>query len=108
MSFTDDDLKRLKEAIGRVNVTSFGITMTPDEWKALLARLEAHERLDQWLDHAPDCIRLMWEGGEPMEDGSYRTMFAGKWYQSKPRDETPKCDCGLDKCYEAWRKTCGL
>ena len=35
MPFTDDDLKRLKEAIGRVNVTSFGITMTPDEWNAL-------------------------------------------------------------------------
>lgn len=32
-----------------------------------------------------------------MPDGGYRTKFAGKWYQSLPVNEEPKCDCGLDE-----------
>lgn len=36
------------------------------------------------------------QGGGPTEDGGYRQKYKGKWYQSKPVDETPKCDCGLD------------
>ena len=60
------------------------------EWKSLAGELEAYAQ------HEDDCILSRWEGGEPTPDGGYRSKFAGKWYQSKPIDETPKCNCGLD------------
>lgn len=56
--------------------------------------------LDQYLQHDIECILAQWSQGEPTPEGGYRTMYAGKWYQSKPVDETPKCTCGLDREYE--------
>lgn len=60
-----------------------------DRWRTLagkMAVLAVHDRF---------CIRSFWEAGEPTENGGYRTKYRGKWYQSKPVDEEPKCECGL-------------
>lgn len=93
MSFTDADLARLK-----AEYCSGHPSERDEVIEALLARLEAHERLDEWLEHGQECIRTSWCAGRPTADGGY------KWYQSRPIDKTPKCNCGLDESLEAWRK----
>lgn len=54
------------------------------------------KELINYVEHDRRCILTYLERGEPTEDGGYRQKYAGKWYQSSPVDETPKCDCGLD------------
>lgn len=103
MTFTDEDLKRLKEKILDGDFTS----QETSDLEALLARLEAIERMERYLTHDDTCILNYQEAGEPTSDGGYRTKFKGKWYQSKPIDETPQCDCDLEEAYKAWRKECG-
>lgn len=56
----------------------------------------AVEALEEFACCPETCARTGWSQGEPTPDGGYRTMIKGKWYQSKPVDETPKCDCGLE------------
>lgn len=64
----------------------------------LSAKYEAaREAFEEYGVHADRCVLRFWEAGEPTADGGYRSKFAGKWYQSKPIDETPKCTCGLDE-----------
>jgi hypothetical protein len=57
----------------------------------------ATEALEEWGCHAQVCVLALWEAGEPTEGGGYRSKFAGKWYQTRPVDETPKCDCGFEE-----------
>lgn len=56
--------------------------------------------LHEFLAHDLTCILTSWEAGEPTENGGYRSKYAGKWYESRPVDKTPKCNCGLDKAFE--------
>ena len=58
---------------------------------------ERIKQLKEWVCHSQLCILSRWEQGEPTPDGGYRTMYDGKWYQNRPVDETPKCNCGLDE-----------
>ena len=53
------------------------------------------EDLIEYVEHSDRCIISYLEAGEPTENGGYRQKFRGVWYQAKPIDETPKCDCGL-------------
>lgn len=50
MTFTDDDLKRLKGFVSRSPDGSF-----KTDWTALLARLEAAERMDQCCEDSEAC-----------------------------------------------------
>lgn len=111
MTFTDDELKRVKD-----NLSKFGVYPGIDicnyfdevyEIAGLVARLEAAENCFDSLMHETDCILSLQEAGEPTPDGGYRVKYAGKWYQTQPIDETPKCNCGLDEKCEAWRKAAG-
>jgi len=106
-SFTDDDLKLLKKLIEAPEIT--GEIISLDFWilNNLLTRLEAAEHLAYYANHETDCIRTFCEAGEPTEDGGYRTKFAGKWYQSRPINQEPKCNCGVDELDKAWRKAAG-
>ncbi len=101
--FTDSDLKRLKERL------TLKTPISIRQWNLgdLLARLEASERMEGYIFHDEDCILNRREAGEPTPDGGYRSKYAGKWYQSKPINEEPKCDCGLDGLFEVWRKAKG-
>jgi hypothetical protein len=54
------------------------------------------EMLMPWLEHDNQCILCQFEKGEPTENGGYRQKFAGKWYESKPVDRTPECNCELN------------
>lgn len=68
------------------------------------ALLHSHEeawkqtgrRLANYTFHDSQCIRLQFNEGRPTEDGGYKQRFADKWYEARPIDKTPKCDCGLD------------
>lgn len=61
----------------------------------LALRRELVEALEKYGSHLPECILFMLEAGEPTPGGGYQFKYAGKWYQSKPIDETPKCQCGF-------------
>ena len=63
------------------------------------------ERLTEYVEHTKECIRSFWHAGRPTKDGGYETNFRGKWYQSKPVNEEPKCDCGLEQALEGNEKT---
>lgn len=54
------------------------------------------KELMDFVEHDKRCILSYSEAGEPTPDGGYRCKFKGKWYQARPIDELPKCDCGLD------------
>ena len=105
-NFTDDDLKRLKEI---VDSCMFFMHEQFDDEKllALLARLEAAEDMNDFIAHDALCIRNRYSQGRPTYDGGYECMYDDKWYRSRPIDETPKCNCGLDEKWEAWRKSKG-
>lgn len=72
--------------------------------RGFIEATEKFKPLEEYLEHTRDCIRSFNEAGEPMPDGGYRQKFKGKWYQAKPIDETPKCDCGLDNTFEIYRR----
>lgn len=63
-------------------------------------RVEALEGIADYSEHTKKCILSFLEAGEPTPDGGYRTRFAGKWYQSRPINEEPKCNCGLEDLYK--------
>ncbi len=105
MTHSADDLKWLKDRCSKAE--QFCEPETEIQWrdlKALLARLEAAEKLGGYANHDTECIRTYWEAGEPTSGGGYHTKFEGKWYQSRPIDQEPKCTCGLQDTYDAWRK----
>lgn len=55
------------------------------------------EAVEEWLGHSELCILNWYEAGRPTKDGGYEHKYRGKWYQAKPIDETPKCNCGLSE-----------
>lgn len=65
----------------------------------MAATIEAALKVIPYAVHGDKCILMFWEAGEPTANGGYRTKIKGKWYQSKPIDETPKCDCGFAEVF---------
>lgn len=64
--------------------------------------VEALEALEECAVHASECILSHCEAGEPTF-GGYRAKYKGKWYQTRPIDETPKCECGLDETLSTYQ-----
>lgn len=63
--------------------------------------------LEEYGSHSYDCVRSLRSAGEPTKDGGYRERFGDKWYESRPIDKTPKCNCGFDEALESVRKARG-
>lgn len=57
---------------------------------------QKYEKALEYVSHETDCIRSQNSAGQPTPDGGYEQKFAGKWYQTRPVDKSPKCNCGLD------------
>ena len=57
-----------------------------------------------YVCHDDDCILAMASAGRPTKDGGYEVKYSGKWYQTRPVDETPKCNCGLNKAVAIIKK----
>lgn len=68
----------------------------PLGWAEVAAAEAEVLALRDFAAHDSKCIRSLWSAGQPTENGGYEMCYAGKWYESKPVDRTPKCDCGLD------------
>lgn len=68
--------------------------------------VELRAALEEYGQHDRDCILTKRSQGEPTPDGGYREMFNGKWYQTRPIDETPECECGFSKALSS-EPTCG-
>lgn len=64
-------------------------------------REEIFSALEGYCEHKNDCIVALMEAGRPTENGGYEEKYKGKWYQSRPVDETPKCDCGVEDIFAA-------
>jgi hypothetical protein len=76
-----------------------------DKAYAEIKELEAErDRLSEYLQHTDECILSFQEAGEPTPDGGYRIKIDGEWYQSRPVNELPPCDCGLDAALSAEAK----
>lgn len=59
MTFSDEDLKRLKDGLDESDdweAFNFNCVLMPKDIKALLARLEAAEKLNEWAVHSITCI----------------------------------------------------
>ena len=70
-----------------------GFSLNNSSQLALLEGLK--ETWYPFMQHSSECVLESFEAGESTKDG-YRQKFNGKWYQVRPVDETPKCDCGFD------------
>lgn len=64
-----------------------------EAWKAKA------ERLANYTTHDQDCILSFWSAGRPTENGGYEACIKGKWYEQRPVDKTPKCECGLNEAF---------
>jgi hypothetical protein len=58
--------------------------------------------MEEYLEHSRDCILSYYEAGRPTPEGGYEQKIKGKWYQSRPVDKIPKCDCGLEQLRDKW------
>ncbi len=58
--------------------------------------IEKMEEIMEYIEHKKECILSQWSAGRPTADGGYESKIGGKWYQVKPINKTPKCNCGLD------------
>jgi len=51
--------------------------------------------LGEYGEHDRSCVRATYCAGRPTESGGYEQQFGKVWYESRPVDRTPPCDCGL-------------
>jgi hypothetical protein len=96
----DDRLGDLAEKYGYA-YSEMGVNRVKHHAKGYLegladARKEA-EGLVDYVVHDSKCILSFWEAGEPTKNGGYRSRYKGKWYESKPKNKEPKCNCGLEE-----------
>lgn len=108
MAFTDDDLERLEKSIlnGKHIYGEIGQAVAFD-LEMLIDRLRKAERLIDFIQHDSECVLSFFEAGEPTKNGGYRMKFKGIWYQAKPVDHTPKCNCGLTEACSEWQEAVG-
>lgn len=90
------EFRKLLES-AHVNIYEEGVPLFKWLRSTLTSTIErTRETLDEYIQHKPECIRSRFSEGRPTEDGGYEQKFGGKWYEVKPIDKSPVCDCGLD------------
>lgn len=107
MTNTNEEVERIVSEIGnpedwtdRDGITEFSeLKKFQELLRSLLTNFadKVRGKLMPYIEHDNQCIRSQFEAGQPTKDGGYEEKYAGKWYQTTPIDETPKCDCGLDE-----------
>ncbi len=102
--FTDRDLELWQKSLSGKGTT---FEISRKDLEGLLERMKAAEAMNDYAAHETGCILTYWEAGEPTPDGGYKTKYAGKWYESKPINKEPKCNCGLRELDETWTKNAG-
>jgi len=74
--------------------------------RAHITELEARNRklervVERYAFHDRDCILARQTAGRATEDGGYEVRYRDKWYQVRPVDESPDCECGFHAALEA-------
>ena len=99
--------KRFRDTYEGANVwSSKDIDKVIEEIHSLLteARKEMVEEFAPYAQHDSSCVLSEWSAGRPAKDGGYEAKIGGKWYQTRPKDKTPKCECGLGGILDKLRK----
>ena len=96
------DSMRFEKDRDRLAINGMEAVTEMKRWRDLAGKLA--EGLNNFEQHDLTCILSQWSQGRPTENGGYETMYAGKWYQNRPVDETPKCQCGLDQALSLYSK----
>ena len=68
---------------------------------------EICEEIIEYTKHDFDCILALCSQGRPTADGGYENMYRGEWFQVRPVDKTPQCECGLGAAisrFRAWEE----
>jgi hypothetical protein len=94
-----EKMERLAEARAEIARLNGQAEVCTKMWREDLDKIDRLERVLDYTQHDDMCILSYWEAGEPTPDGGYRTKYKGKWYQSNPVDETPRCNCGLGELF---------
>lgn len=80
----------------------FIATFDPVLVARLLAVVQAQRKIvEESAAHARECILGAWQQGEPTPHGGYRCKYRGVWYEFRPVNRCPPCDCGLQRKLEA-------
>lgn len=96
--------KMLKYHVGCLTEKVFELTAQDTLWKARMGELHsklktAVEGLEEYGEHDKECLLAQCHAGRPTADGGYEHLYGygedEKWYQSRPVDKTPKCQCGF-------------
>lgn len=91
-------LEREHENFLSVHRDNMALATRNMEMKKALQSAESRAKgLVEYCEHKSDCIRSFQSQGRPTADGGYEVMIKGEWFQVKPENKTPKCDCGLDE-----------
>lgn len=54
------------------------------------------DALEEFGTHGETCIRNYWKQGRPTEGGGYEALYGSVWYEQRPTNRTPKCNCGFE------------
>ncbi len=98
-----------------VKIGEFGVVQIPPEIvkpfldQKLRSAYRAGELMGMskivgYTEHSSRCILSENEAGEPTADGGYRVKYRGEWYEARPVDRTPACECGLNDALHALRE----
>ena len=100
-------VKRIVEAEAeRGEITSVSETQTKIIAKLEKQLSEANRRLEvgiealaQYGQHESSCILSRWEAGRPIPTKAegYEMKYGGAWYEVRPTNHTPECECGLNE-----------
>ena len=88
-----EELSKIEDDVNSRDTPLF--TAHVEDMKLLLETCRLLYAAHDYVSHENRCVLNDCSAGEPTPGGGYRQKFGDKWYQAKPVDETPKCDCGL-------------
>ncbi len=69
-----------------------------------MTKLDVMLLLTDYTQHTNECVLSYWSQGRPIKDVGYECMYKGKWYQTYPIDNTPKCECGLQEVLDTLKQ----
>jgi hypothetical protein len=103
--FADKHTLETGEVVTRLNgwiltdhIKDFIRSLTKKEYER--GRSERTEELDPYIIHTENCVLNERHAGRPTKDGGYEEKFGDVWYEARPVDRTPKCNCGLSEALE--------
>ncbi len=91
-------LKNVRELLRGISVSDIYSDIILEQFSLHEETIKKELReISKYTQHlTPDCILSRFNAGRPTKNGGYEQQYGSKWYEVKPIDKTPKCNCGLD------------